>query len=352
MPKTAWPLFSTVLAILVTLSVHPSVAAQTADTVVLRSGNPVIGEIKSFRRGSLSFDTEEMDVVKIDWDDIAFLTSARFFEVELSSGAKFSGSLAPADTAVLIIVGVSRADTVAFDDVVSIRPFDTGFFARTFGFVDLGTNIARANSLTSFFLNGQFTYRGPKWGFNVGGDFYRQRQESTDTAGVTTEQSTKRSSASLRGDRFIGARWGVSASGTVEQNDELDLDSRLLGALAGQYQVIRNQGIELLVVAGGTVNDEQFVGVPRNTSAEILVGGGFDMFDVGNLDIFTSLTTYTSPGDGGRIRVTFDGRVAWEFISDFNLGFTVIERYDSRPPSPTAANRDFQYSLTFGWSWS
>jgi hypothetical protein len=352
MPKTTRLFFATVLALVVTLSVHDSVAAQTADTVVLRSGNPVIGEVKSLRRGSLSFDTDEMDVVSIDWDDITFLTSGRFFEVQLSSGEEFYGSLAPADTAVLIIAGVSRADTVAFGEVVSIRPFDSGFFARTNGFIDLGTNIARANSLTSFFLNGQFNYRGPKWGFNVGGDFYRQRQETTDTAGQTTEQSTKRSSASLKGDRFLGAKWALSASGTVEENQELDLDGRFLGSLGGQFQAIRNQGIELAVFAGGTVNDEQFVGVPRNTTGELLLGGNFDMFDVGDLDLFTSLSTYTSPKDGGRIRVTFDLRLAWEFISDFNLGFTVVERYDSRPPSPDAANRDFQYSLTFGWSWS
>jgi len=352
MPTTARSLCSTALAIVVTLSVHDSASAQTADTVILRSGNPVIGEVKSLRRGSLSFDTQEMDVVEIDWDDITSVTSSQFFEVELSTGTKFFGSLAAADTAFLVIVGVSQADTVAFDEVVSIRPFDTGFFARTFGFIDLGTNIARANRLKSFFTNGQFNYRGPKWGFNVGADFYRQRQETTDTAGVTTEQSTSRSSASLRGDRFIGAKWGVSASGLVEQNDELELEGRFLGGLAGQFQAVRNQGIELLLVAGGTVNDEQFVGVPRKTSGEILLGGGFDMFDVGDLDVFTSLTTYTNPTDGGRIRVTFDGRVAWEFISDFNLGFTVIERYDSNPPSPDAAKRDFQYSLTFGWSWS
>lgn len=352
MPKSNWPLLAIVLALATSTSTIDLVAAQTADTVVLRSGNPVIGEVKSLRRGSLSFDTNEMDVVKIDWDDIAFLTSDQFFEVQLSSGEEFFGSLAPADTAQLVVVGVSRADTLAFNEVVTIRPFDTGFLARTNGFVDLGTNIARANSLKSILVTGQFNYRGPKWGFNVGGDFYRQRQETTDTAGVTTEQATSRSSASLRGDRFIGARWGVSASGLVEQNEELDLDGRFLGALAGQFQAIRNQGIELLLVAGGTINDEQFVGVPRSTSGEILLAAGFDMFDVGNLDVFTSLITYTNPTDGGRIRVTFDGRVAWEFISDFNLGFTIIERYDSRPPSPDSAQRDFQYSLTFGWSWS
>lgn len=38
--------------------------AQTQDTVMLRSGDPVIGEIRSLRRGKLELDTEAMDLVK------------------------------------------------------------------------------------------------------------------------------------------------------------------------------------------------------------------------------------------------------------------------------------------------
>ena len=33
--------------------------AQMADTVILRSGFPVIGEVQSLSRGDLSFDTDE-----------------------------------------------------------------------------------------------------------------------------------------------------------------------------------------------------------------------------------------------------------------------------------------------------
>ena len=82
-----------------------------------------------------------------------------------------------------------------------------------------------------------------------------------------------------------------------------------------------------------------------------MIGGGFDAFDIGDLDIFSGLTTYTTPSSG-RIRVKFDGRLAWEIISDFTVGLTITERYDSDPPSPDAANRDYQYSFTLGWSWS
>ena len=117
-----------------------------------------------------------MDVVSIDWDDIALLTSSQFFEVELVSGVEYFGSLASADTAQLVVVGATRSDTIPFPEVVSIRSFDSGFFARTNGFIDVGSNIARANSLKSILIKGRFNYRGPKWGFELSGESYWQRQ--------------------------------------------------------------------------------------------------------------------------------------------------------------------------------
>jgi hypothetical protein len=234
---------------------------------------------------------------------------------------------------------------------VGIRPFDTGFFARTNGFIDVGSNIARANSLRSLLVTGRFNYRGPKWGFELNGESYWQRQKSVSSEGDTTTQATSRNSAQLGVSRFFGARWAVSGSGQVEQNQELQLDFRVLGVLGGSYQIVHNQGIELYAGAGGVVNQELYVGEERSTTAEVLLSAGFDAFDVGDVDIYTSLTTYTNPTDGGRFRVNFDGRIAWEIFGDFTIGLNITERFDSKPPSATAAKRDYQYALSVGWSW-
>jgi hypothetical protein len=327
-------------------------AAQDSDLVILRSGNPVVGEVQSLRRGTLSFDTPEMDVVGIDWEDIAFVTSPLFFEVETSGGERYFGSLASADTAVLIVVGDQRADTLDFREVVEIGSIETSFFARTSGFVDLGANLAKANSLASLLVGGRFAYRGPKWGFEVNGDTYVQTQESVDTAGNTFEQRTSRASAQTTLNRFLSARWVASASGKFETNEELSLDSRFLGVLGGQYIIVRNQGLELTAGAGGALNDEQFTGEERQTTGEVLLTATFDVFDIGDIDIFTSVDTYTNPSDGGRFRASFDGRVSWEIFEDFFLGFTTINRFDSKPPSEDASKSDFQYGVTIGWSWS
>ena len=68
-------------AVAVAAVTAPGTYAQDLDRVLLRNGNPIVGEVEELRRGTLDFDTEEMGVVGIDWNDIALLTSSRPFEV-------------------------------------------------------------------------------------------------------------------------------------------------------------------------------------------------------------------------------------------------------------------------------
>ena len=327
-------------------------ASQVGDTVILRSGHPVIGEVKSLQRGALRFDTREMDVVSIDWDDVALLTSGQFFEVRTRDGRRIFGSIQPVDTAVLVVVGGTRSDTLPFPQVIEIGPIERGFLARTNGFFDIGTNLARANRLKSLLLKARFAYRGPRWGLESNGEWYWQQQQSVGSAGDTSTQSTKRATLSLGVNRFLGARWAVNGSGQAEQNQELSLDVRFLGALGATYSIVRTQGLEFSIGAGGTINDERFTGEPRSTTGEILGTVGFDAFDVGSVDVYTNITTYINPASGGRFRMDIDGRVAWEVFSDFTVGLNVTERLDSRPAGGDAAKRDYQYSVSLGWSWS
>lgn len=98
------------------------------------------------------------------------------------------------------------------------------------------------------------------------------------------------------------------------------------------------------------LNSEQYVGEERTESGEVNVTAGFDAFDIGDLNVYAAVNSYTSPSEG-RVRVDIDGRISWEVFSDFFVGFNVIEKFDTAPPA-TAPDRDFQYGLTVGWSWS
>jgi hypothetical protein len=328
------------------------IVARAQDQVVLRSGIEIPGEVKSAKRGSLSFDTDEMDVISIDLGDVVRLSSSSTFEVTLADGRVFLGSLAAADTGAVVVVGGQRADTVAIGDIVAILSVDHGFWARTNGYLDVGGTVAQANALSSFLVGGLFAYRGPKWGFRVSADAYWQQQESADDLGNTFKQRTNRFTLGSSVSRFLGSRWAVQGTGDFEHNEELDLDARVQFGLQGLHDFIENQAVELKAGAGLATNTESYVGLETATSAEVVVGGALDIFDLGAVDLYTSLISYTNLNESGRYRLAFDGRISWEIISDFYIGFTVVERYDSKPPVEGALKRDYQYGLTVGWSWS
>jgi hypothetical protein len=326
--------------------------AQEPDRVTFLSGVTLEGEIKQLQRGTLDFDTEEMDVVGVDWDDVSSLTSPARFEVTDVDGEVFYGSLlAPDQPRTLVVAENGTTAVLSYAEVVEIIQISQGFIARTSGFLDVGTNLARANSLFSILVRGRAAYSGPKWFGSVQAEGYRQSQESTNDAGETFEQKTSRSSLNLTGKRFFGGKLAATAYSQIEQNEELNLDRRVLTALGGEYLFIRNQSIELSMGVGGVLNSERYAGEDRSESGEILVAAGFDAFDIGDLDVYTSVSSYTNPTDGGRVRVDIDGRISWEVFSDFFIGLNVTEKFDTEPPVG-APDRDYQYGFTVGWSWS
>ena len=329
----------------------PGIYAQNLDRVVLRNGNPVVGEIQELRRGDLSLDTDEMSVVEIDWNDIAFVTSDRIFEVTDVDGFQYFGRLGTTDQqGTLVVVLGAIADTLAFSDVVEMTYIGQGFLTRTKGFVDVGINLTRANSLASLLLRGRFAYRGQLWDLDWNAETYFQRQETTTGTGEVFKEQTSRNSTSVTVKRFFGGSWAATTTSDVEQNEELSLDSRLLLILRGEYFLIRSQSMEFSAGLGGALNLETFTGEERTSSAEITAVTTFDAFDIGDLDVSTTVSTFIAPADGGRFRLNVDARLSWEIFNDFVVAFTATERYDSEPPT-VDAGRDFTYGLTIGWSW-
>lgn len=325
-------------------------AAQELDRVVLRNGNIIDGEVLSLRRGDLEVDTDAMDVVLIDWDDIASVTSGVRFEVTDVTGGQYYGALRAGESDGVLVVGAG-ADSVAlpFEVVVEMRSLADGFLAKTKGYVDLGTNMARANRLRSVLFNGHFSYDGLIWEIDVDAESYFQSQTTVSEQAGTLEERTSRNSIGVAGRRFFDATWAVTTAIEGEQNEELNLDRRVLLSLGVRYQIVRTRGFDVHAGASGVFNGERFSGEESNGSGEVNLIAGFDMFDVSDLDIYTEFKGYVSPSDG-RYRVNIDARISWEIVDDFFIGFNGIERYDSSPGGD-ASGRDFQYGFTVGWSW-
>ena len=85
--RSRYPAIAVPAFLLLTASLH----SQAPDTVVLRSGDLVVGG-PVVPAGNLAFDTEEMGVVQIDWDGVATLTGAQSFDVTLACSTSVGSS--------------------------------------------------------------------------------------------------------------------------------------------------------------------------------------------------------------------------------------------------------------------
>jgi len=323
---------------------------EAQDRMVLVTGVSLDGEIKSASRGEVSFDNEELDVVGVDVGDIMTLVSPRFFEVHDAFGGIYRGSLQPADSGQVRVAGPNASSTIRIGDVVEILAFDDGFWGRTNGYLDVGANIARANFLRSLTVGTRFAYRGPMWGFSGTWDAYWQTQTTSAPDGAEFLDEARRLTLRTSGSRYLGP-WTLQGTATAEKNDELDLESRLQLGLLGLYTFVENSAVEVLAGGGLVSNTETFFGAETQNSAEMVVGAGLDIFDIGAVDIYTRVQTFTNLNQN-RYRLNFDGRVSWEIIDDFYLNFSVNENLDSSPPAETAQKRDYRYGFSIGWSWS
>jgi hypothetical protein len=321
----------------------PTLAAQKADTVVLRNGDRITGEIKQLDRGSLSYSTDDMGTIAIEWAHVMRITSRRFFEVEVASGQRFFGSLGPAPSAEQIVVAVAEfSDTLDQATVVRLYPIGASFVSRIDGRIDVGLSLRSANDVRELNVAAEAQHRTRKWLTRLQGNVYFQDQAGVD--------GTSRNSAQFRVQRFFGRRWSGIGSAKVEQNEELQLNRRILiAAGVGRFLVQTNYTL-VAVAAGLTFSDERYEATAPTQNVEGLLGGEFDYFrlDGRETDVRITLTAYPSLTDFGRIRIDFDARASRELVKDFTMSLTFFDTYDSRPPQGAVQN-DLGATLALGW---
>lgn len=344
--------FATSLVGTVAYAQTPPAQSTPPDRVVLLNGNALDGEVLGMSRGDLELDTDAMNVVRIDWNDISLVRSRTIFEVTDVTGQLHYGDLSftEARPRVLVVTLGEEVVNLPFSVVVELRSLEESFWAKTSGFIDVGINLARANDLRSSLIKGRFRYSGRIWETDLNAESYFQSQISagTDPSASSTDR-TSRNSVTLEGRRNISGLWAVTTSGRAESNEELSLDSRVLLAVGPRYNIVRNQELELYAGASFVFNAEHFTGEDRVESGEGKLTIGFDMFDLGDVDFYALGEGFVTRSFK-RYRVNLDARISWEIFTDFTIGANAVERFDSAP-AEGAAKRDFQYGLTVGWTW-
>lgn len=320
-------------------------AAPKVDVVQLKNGDHLTCEIKKLQQGRLTISTDALEKVVVFWQDIAWVTSPREFEITLDSGAKYYGTLGTSGTAGELVIATHPLppETKALDDVTMMIPIGASTWSRMDGNVDLGLSVAQANKETHWTLNAGADYRSRK--YRIGTSLASQLTAREDT------ERQLRNTLTLNVNRLFDSQWFATALGQIQQNDELQLNLRTVGG-GGLGNSFSQTNHRLIAGYGGLVyTREQFVDQPVANSAEIAIGGEIDFFTAAKQEstLTNSIVTYYSVTGHRRARLELQSAWRHEFLNDFYWSLNGVESFDSDPPEGKKKN-DFSVSLAIGWS--
>jgi len=206
-----------------------------ADTVWLKNGDRLTGDIVLLDGGKLALKTKYAGRVLIDWKDIATLNSSKPLLVKQSGFEQESSrQLQAADNGkVKVINGDSRE--VALSDIQQLippRPLLEDLVWE--GNADLDLDMDRDdNNTNNFSVSGDSRVRHGLWRHVLDGEYEREKENGEET------ESNWQAEYDL--DRFFTPQWFVRGSVSELRDDFGDIERQSLYGLGPGYQFWDNE---------------------------------------------------------------------------------------------------------------
>ena len=230
-------------------------------------------------------------------------------------------------------------------EVVTLQSMEKSRWNQMKGSIDYGFSYASGNSQTQSSFAADAEYHGERnWVIGKASSTYNGQSDGTSTQRETLSGAYWR--------RFTNKTFGgflVDLLSSSQQ--ELDLRTTLGGALGRTLFQTDKTNFEIL---GGVVGSRErysptFIGDPTATNAEGLAGLSYSTFRFKVFDLTSSVRIYPSLTQAGRLRLSSDSNIRWEFIRNLYWSLRIYENFDSRPPI-NAPRNDFGITNSLGWT--
>jgi hypothetical protein len=332
-----------IIGLILTLSCQELFAQ--IDSIHFKSGEYVIGEIKTMSKGILKVETDYSDSdFQIEWDKVIGISTTTQFMVTLSDGKKYFGKLYSLSDSTIRIETIEDAEFVSSNiEIVSLSPFDDKFVDRISANVSLGLDLAKANNLVSFTTRSSIGYRAEKWSTDVAFYSLRSTQDSVE--------DIRRTEGDLNFRYVLPRRF--YAIGTVSglSNTEQKLDLRMNTQVGVGNYLVQTNAMYWGAKLGVNRNLERYSNeTDQRQSWEAFLGTEVNLFDTGDLDLAFLFTVYPGLTDPGRWRADTNLDLKYELPLDFFINLGVSFNYDNHP-AEGASETDYVLYTGFGWEW-
>lgn len=337
------------------LSSSFSFGQTSKDSLVMISGDLILGKIKSLEYGVLKISVPySKKNLEVNWQEIKKISTSEELLITLEKGVRLRGIIyaATPDSVWLYIDESSKShlkEAINFSDslrfgkteILEIRELKEAVLEQLTGQVSVGINLAKSNRLRQFSLRSSLNYNTNWFGAGLTFNGIRSTQEATNSiqrydGGITLYSL-------LRNDWYGITR--INFLNNTEQLIALRTDFKLG---FGKY-LIRKYKLDWSLQAGLNLNNERFYSdFPSKQSTEFVIGSAVDILNIGNFAFKGIFLGYAGLKEKGRIRSDSKLDISYEFLDDFFIKIGATMNYDNKAVKE-APNFDYIIQSTIGW---
>ena len=333
------------MLLLLLIPAHHAQADRKTDVITLYNGDRLTGEIESLEEGRLSFATDSMGTVKVEWKEVASVESRYNYELRLTNGQRFFGSVhAGSVPGTIALTDVFGEKSFGWQEVVELRPIEEKLAERFDIYLSANYAFTKASGVAQTELNA-----------TVG---YNERDAvNTLTARLTLSDTDDESTTSSRinlARQFWTERQSFYRKffGGFESNDELGLQSRYtIGGGIGRYVIDTNRATLTGSIGAQALTETGTDGVHQE-SIEAVITADFSAwrFETPELDLAINGNIYPSLTESGRMRADSTARIRWEIVEDLFWNMNLWGSYDNA--SVDIDGSEFDWGVTTGLGWT
>ncbi len=255
-------------------------------------------------RGILTIETYYWDVdFKVFWSGIKRVKTTRYYLITISDARRFNGSFKSVEDGneeidtelpvLLIKFSHKSAKTekpfggkviVPSSNMVYLAALDDGFWSRLSANIDFGWSLTKANNLRQVSFTSGLGYLADRWKISSAINAMNSAQDDIEP--------TNRIDGSVNFNYFLLNDWYALYNFGFQSNTEQKIKLRVNNMIGmGKYLVDTNKTY-FGAAAGLNLNTEEFLEEENtsNSSEEAFLGGQYNIYDIGDLDLLTTAT--------------------------------------------------------------
>lgn len=331
--------------------VPPSPKSDNFDWVQLHNGEWLKGEIKDFQDGSFSFESDELDMLQLDWDDVYAVYSTRQNTLLLEDRSEVQGTLVIEGDEVIVTTAEGERRFLR-DDLRTIVPGEATEWNYWSGKLSLGAILRRGNVDQSDLSAYASIQRRTTT--------FRTRLEYTGAfSSVDGGETANNHRGLFTNDYYLTSSLYARLPGFEAYRDRFqNIEYRLTPYAGLGYEIVDDGTIEWAVLAGGGYQYTRFDSVPADDdrtegTAALLAGTNFTWEATSDIDVEATYAITAPVPDMDEYNHRATVGISLDIWGDFDLDVKLIWDRVNKPAPDTddevPEKDDYRLHIGVGW---